>query len=71
MSDNIRNDHSDDARRILPQTHSERIGTIISSLLASFLAFGAKFTADFPGCLFSARDTVGMDTPNAWARSFE
>ena len=46
MSDNIRNDHSDDARRILSQTHSERIGTIIH-LFGQLLGFGAKFTADF------------------------
>ena len=46
MSDNIRNDHSDDTWRIFPQAHGKRIGTVVH-LLSQCLCFSTKFTADF------------------------
>ena len=46
MSDNIRNDHSDDTWRIFPQAHGKRVGAVVH-FFSQCLCFGAKFTADF------------------------
>lgn len=68
MSNNIRYNYSNGTGSIFPETHSKRIGVIIH-LFCQFLSFNTKFPTDF-GTIFQARDTVGMDTPNICAKSF-
>lgn len=67
MSNNIRYNYSNGTGSIFRRLIAKDWGD--NSSLLPILSFNTKFPTDF-GTIFKARDTVGMDTPNICAKSF-